>query len=375
MRTLLLVLCSILTVSAVAQGGSPTVNAAPGLNVNALPKGSTQLFTVKPDGKLEQAPDNIKLQLRSELLTHPTRVSEVLEKNGLVDDHKTVEMLRKLNPHQDFSTDTIPAGTKIDIYAPEPNNTTDPTGKAKTPITFDTDNAGAIALKTYSTQARDIKITAQALPKSAFIKTKDFDTYQRATEDIVFTANTLESQANDLSPSDIATVQYEVLYASRKAEEINQAGAAEGIKTQDIEDVDAAAASAKMMAERIKQGKPPTPTRTVTVNTLQENSEEAVKGLQVYVLPTKFFTEPWLFSEDEIKNFLTRFSFSQETSPSSHDLNAFSAQVWVGKKFKFPEMARLVKDQHVSNSQPINDPENTTPLSLIFRIPKDITEP
>lgn len=372
MRALTLVLTIFLVGPAFGQGESPAIKAAPGFNLKLHREGATELFTVSPDGQLKKAPDSIQLQLHSEILKQPATVSEILRTNGLIEDEKTVEMLKRLNPNYDFSETHLPAGAKIDLFIPKAENTIEQLNLINNPVTFDTALAGKIAFKDYAIKAAEIKASASSLPRSSFFRSIDFHIYQQAADDIVFSAKTLESKADSLSANDIAAIQYQLLYASRKAEQINEAGSTNEIKSDDITEVGSAAASAKTMSNRISQGQSPVPTRKITVSALKENSDEGVKGLQVYVLPAGFFTDPDLFSEPEIFNFLTRFSFSEETSPASKDLQVIDARVWIGEKFKFVEMARLVKSGQIDKFQPINDPDTTTPLEIIFRVPTDI---
>jgi hypothetical protein len=67
--------------------------------------------------------------LKTEVLTDTQDVGDLLRRNNLHEDEKTVNMLKRMNPGQDFSAGRVPAGTKVDLFAPkfdEDKTTLDP---------------------------------------------------------------------------------------------------------------------------------------------------------------------------------------------------------------------------------------------------------
>src|SRR5205823_11902257 len=118
------------------------------------------------------------------------------------------------------------------------------------------------------------------------------------------------------------------------------------------------------------------PLRRVRVRVLKQDTDDDVRGLQVYVLPAGIVDRPNLFLTDEVLNYLTRFSFQDETSPSAQNVPVFDARIWIGPKFKFNEMTSAVKAKQLMKFQPINDPGLNSPaVELVFRAPTDIVSP
>jgi hypothetical protein len=137
-----------------------------------------------------------------------------------------------------------------------------------------------------------------------------------------------------------------------------------------------AATPTQDMVQRLMSGQTPLPLRRVKVNVLKGDSQENVKGLQVYVLPAGILDFPAGFTDEDVQTYLTRFSFVDETSPSIGNIAVFDTRVWVGPKMQFREMAKLVRSKSLSKFRPIDDPTLASPtVELVFRSPADVVRP
>lgn len=134
------------------------------------------------------------------------------------------------------------------------------------------------------------------------------------------------------------------------------------------------ASATEAMVSRMSAGQAPLPNRLVTVSVFKEATDQEVKGLQVYVLPSKVVDHPEYFTDDQIRSYLTGFSFVRETSPSMQNIPVFDTRVWVGPTSKFDEMAQLIRNKALKKYRPVNNLDMMS-LDLVFRDPGDIVIP
>ena len=332
-----------------------------------------KLLLVAEDGTLVQAPGKPTLRLRSETLDRPEKVGDFLRRNGLSEDPKTIGMLKRVNPTQSFDMEELPRGTRLDLFAPNVKAGGPPPTK---PMTFDTSLVAKWAVKDDVVRASQLRTAAYRLPAAAFEDQWALQSHRKLVSEIDGVAKLVEARADSLSASDLAVAKYQIQYASIRAEGVNQSGALGKISGEDIASLRQAVAPAQNMAERLRSGQSPLPTRRVKVNVFKGDTKEDVKGLQVYVLPAGIFNAPANFSDEDIYGYLTSFSFGDETSPALDNIAVFNTRVWVGPKFRFREMAKLVRSKGIDKFLPINDPFASTPsVELVFRSPADVVSP
>ena len=337
-----------------------------------------KLFLVGEDGTTKRAPTQTQLRLHTEMLSQPEKVGEVLRRNGLSEDPKTVGMLKRLNPGQDFNAGEIAAGTKLDIFVPK--TTTAPGSMINVPyapMTFDTPVVAKWAVREEVIHAAQVKKVAYTLPSEAFEDRASLFAHRKVVSDIDGAAKVVEAKANTLSAADLAAAKYQIQFASLRADAVNQSVVATGkISSEAVLLLSKAASPTQEMVQRLASGQTPFALRRIKVSVLKGDSQENVKGLQVYVLPAGILDYPAGFTEEDVQTYLTRFSFVDETSPSVGNIAVFDTRVWVGPKMQFREMARLVRSKGLSKYRPIDDPTLASPtVELIFRSPADVVQP
>jgi hypothetical protein len=282
-----------------------------------------------------------------------------------------------MNPGHDFSAGSLPAGTKVDLFVPKFDSDGPKLDAGTQRVTFGNPMVAKLAIRDQVANVERVKTATYRLPANAFQSEKDLSTQREVVSSIGRAAKVFESKADALSPADFAVAKYQIDYASRRAATVNEKVQALGkVSSDDVMLAKLAAAPTQSMTLRLMSGQTPLPLRRVKVRVLKQDTAEDVRGLQVYVLPAGIVDAPELFPSDEVLTYLTRFSFQDETSPSTQNVAVFDARVWVGPKFKFTEMASLVKGGQIKKFLPINDPDMVSPtVELVFRTPGDIVQP
>ena len=244
-------------------------------------------------------------------------------------------------------------------------------------MALDTPMVAKWAVRDQVVRAAEVKKVAYSFPTTAFEDKPSFVAHRKFTSDIDSAAKAVEGKADSLTAADLAVAQYQIKFASIRAEAANRNASATGkFSAEDISLLSKAAAPTQDIANRLRSGQSPLPVRRVKVSVLKGDSDEGVKGLQVYVLPAGILDNLNGFTEDEVRSYLTRFSFIDETSPSIGNIAVFDTRVWVGPKLKFAEMAKLVHDGGLKKYRPIDDPSLANPtVELVFRSPSDIVRP
>ena len=312
---------------ALLTSASAQVPAPPAGIVLMNPKGSTAGWAGKSDGLL----------LKSDVATKSMTVEEVLKDNGFAYDDKTKRMFEQLNPKVKAS-DSIKAGTKFDLIAVD-----DPSRDAikkdnallmfqrTDPVTAYSENMAAAA-----TKHREM---ADGYTTKAYVAASYQRTHVQSLRTLEEAGAAFRGNSNKLTGLEYGIAADRLDYANRKAAaidtEISTTGAISAQKISMLE-------SATKLLEPLKTQEKLT-RRVKIVVTDQEN--KPVRGLTVYSLPGPFFDDPDAYPESFIRSRLIRYSFPEETSPSSADVDGIDARVWVGPKRRFEEMVQLVK-QH-----------------------------
>jgi len=335
------------------------------------------VLVIDASGAVKKAPDQLKLRLRSETLNTPEDASSVLQRNGLSDDPKTMGMLKKLNPTQDFSKGALPAGTKLDVLVPRTGE--DDFGRkflVDKKVTYGSPAIARWAVHDELARTSNIKSTTYKLPVTAYENPESLAEHRRLVTDIDKAAKLVATKADSLSATDLAVAKYELQYASIRAEQFNELAKLGAAKRSDLAMFKEAAAPTQLMIPRVMSGQAPLPYRRIRVVVLKGESQEDAKELQVYVLPAGVLANPMKFTKEDIETYLSKFSFQEEASPASADVPVFDTRIWIGPRLKFPEMVRLVQSGAVSKVQPVADSDWNAPAPVLrFRAPADVVLP
>jgi hypothetical protein len=365
-----LTLCALAVVASACWAQTPPIS---NLQIQQAP--AKQLLFVDSDGMTKKAPNGTHLRLHTEMLPKSEKVGDVLRRNGLSEDQKTMGMLKRLNPTQDFTHGEVPAGTKLDLFVPK--TAIADTSSTSKPITFDTAVVAKWAVRDQVFQAANVKKAAYGLPRDAYNDRAMLVEHRKVVSDIDTAAKLVEAKADSLTAADLAVAKYEIQYANLRADAINRKAAESGnVLPSELASLKEASAATQAMIPRLMSGQSPLPLRRVKVNVLKRDTQEGVKGLQVYVLPAGILDFPSGFTEEDVQTFLTRFSFVDETSPSTGNIAVFDTRIWIGPKLHFKEMARLVRTGRLTKFRPIDDPGMASPtVELVFRAPDDVVQP
>lgn len=359
-----------------AQTGTRARPARPPAQVlQPQPRPATKPAIVTPKAEMRAAQPDAKLQPKTEALSEPQSIGDTLRRPGLVEDPRSVETLKRINPGQDLSPGQPPADARIDIVAPKAGAGIDPAKQGL--VTSDSPAAAKLAVREQVDQTARIRTDANRLTEKSFATPADLRTYRQAVSTMEKAAIVLETKASDLPPYDRDLTHFQLLQATRQAERVNSTAAAgDVVSSAQVKVVQSAAAPVQPMISRIMSGQRPFPVRTVSVRVGRKGAGDDVTGLQVYVLPGGILDDPSLFSESEIRSYLTRFSFTQLTSPAAQEVAVFDMRVWVGPRMNYDEMVRLVGQRQVKKFRVINDPTVGDQLiELTFIAPDDLIEP
>jgi hypothetical protein len=335
------------------------------------------VLVVDEAGAVKRAPEQLKLRLHSETLNAPEDVGSVLGRNGLSNDPKTLGMLKKLNPTQDFSKGALPMGTKLDVLVPRTGE--EDFGKkflVGKKVTFESPEIAKWAVHDELTRAARIKSTAYRLAPSAYERPESLAEHRKLVTDIDKAAKVVATKADSLSATDLAVAKYELQYASIRAEQFNDLAKRGSATDSDLAAFKEVAAPTQRMIPRVTSGQSPVPYRRVRVVVSKGESQEDAKELQVYVLPAGVLANPTKFSKEDIETYLSKFSFQEEASPASADIPVFDTRIWIGPRLKFPEMVRLIQSGAVSKVHPVADSDPLASFTVVrFRAPTDVVSP
>lgn len=371
MRSTLFLLFTALAQSASAQ---PAEAPAKPAQFRAAKK----LMLVEPQGEVRPAPKDTRLRLQTEILTEPQTPEELLRRNGLANDVNTKDMLKRLNPSYDWSKETLPAGAKIDLFAPaQRSGAAAAAAAAGSTLTFDSPMVATLAAREQVVQAQMVQTSAASLSAASFSNPNDLRVHLRSVATIDNAAKSLEVFADSLSARDFAVARYQIDYATRLAAQVNeQALAKQRVESAQVVQLMNATQTTQLMETRMLRGEPPVPIRRVKVTVLEQKSSEHVRGLSVYALPSGYLDTPTLFSAEEIGAALKQFSFLEETSPASQEVPVIDVRIWVGPKFKWDEMVRLVQQRKLAKYLPIPKLfDSDQQAELLFWSPSDLVTP
>lgn len=378
MRVALFLCLAQLFGAAWAQTGTVTRPARPPAQVlQPQPKPAKKPVIVSPKAETRAVQPDAKLQpkTKTEALSEPQSIGDTLRRPGLTEDLRSVDTPRRINPDQDVSPGQPPADARIDTVAPRAGAGIDPARQGL--VTSDSPAAAKLAVREQVDQTARIRTDANRLTEKSFATPADLRTHRQAVSTIAGAAKVLETKAAVLPPADLAIAQYQIDFATRQAAEVNRAATAgKLVSNEQVKAVQSAAGPVQPMASRIMSGQRPFPVRKVSVRVGRKDAGDEVTGLQVYVLPGGILDDPSLFSESEIRSYLTRFSFTQLTSPAVQEVAVFDMRVWVGPRMNYDEMVRLVGERQVKKFRVINDPKVGDQLiELTFVAPDDLVEP
>ncbi len=373
MRVALFLCFAQLFGAAWAQTGTDAQRARPPAQVlQPQPRPATKPVMVTPKAETRATQPAAKRQPKTEALSEPRGVGDTIRRPGVTEDLRSVDTSRRIDADRDPSPRQSPAAARVDLDEPRAG-----AGADRQAVTSDSPAAARLAVREQVDQTARIRTDATRLTEKSFATPADLRTHRQAVSTIEQAAKVLETKAAVLPPSDLAIAQYQIDYATRQAAGVNRA--AKGglvVSNAQVKAVQSAAGPVQPMASRIMSGQRPFPVRKVSVRVGQKEGGDEVAGLQVYVLPGGILDDPSLFNESEIRSYLTRFSFTQLTSPAAQEVAVFDMRVWVGPRMNYDEMVRLVGEREVKKFRVINDPTVSNQLiELTFIAPDDLVEP
>src|SRR5262249_21621387 len=318
-----------------------------------------------------------KPQPRQGPLSEQRGVGTTLQRpgSGFTENARSAETRKPVIPGRDLSPSGPAANARIDMVQPKTGAAID--SARETPVASDSPAAARLTARKQVDQTARLRMDASSLTEESFARPADLRVHRQTVTTIETAARALETRAPALPPSDLAVAQYQIDYATRQAAEVNRAAAAgKVISVEQVKAVQTAASPVQPMTSRIMSGQRPFPVRTVNVRVGRKDASDEVAGLQVYVLPGGILDDPSLFSESEIRSYLTRFSFTQLTSPAAQEVAVFDMRVWVGPRMNYDEMVQLIGQREVKKFRVINDPTVRDQLiELAFVAPDDLVEP
>ena len=374
MRVALFLCFAQLFGAAWAETGTSTRAVRPPAQVlQPQPRPETRSAIV-PKTETRAAQPDARLQPRTGAPSESQSIGDT-RRPGLMEDARSADTVRRINPGQDSSPGQQPADTRIDAVAPKAGAGIDSAKQGV--VTSDSPAAAKLAVREQVDQTARIRTDANRLTEKSFATPADLRTHRQAVSTIERAAKVLETKAAILPPTDLAIAKYHIDYATRQAAEVNRAATAgQVVSNEQVKAVQSAAGPVQPMASRIMSGQRPFPVRKVSVRVGRKGAGDEVTGLQVYVLPGGILDDPSLFSESEIRSYLTRFSFTQLTSPAAQEVAVFDMRVWVGPRMNYDEMVRLVGQRQVKKFRVINNPTVGDQLiELTFIAPDDLVEP
>jgi hypothetical protein len=214
------------------------------------------------------------------------------------------------------------------------------------------------------------------IPKSEYVLASDRSFHVRAVQQIDETTKLLQSRVGNLSAMEQALTKYYVDDATRASNKVAAyAGSSQMIQTVYIEPLRASIQPIDLMNANIKAGKAPFEVMTMTVEVTSSPGAAPPMPMSVYVLPSKLFNSPDLFTPAEIRDFLEKLTFPKPTSPSEGVLAKLDMLVWVGPTNSFPEMTEMVLKKRINRYHSLASVEmlGAKPV-LKLRAPDDLVK-
>lgn len=373
--TFTLLTCVLLPQHGTAQI-APPFQDRPGPSANPVALSGTlarEAFVTSPDGRLVKANRTPNVWLQSEVLDKPETIDEILARRNLVNDDKTREMLRVLNPKSDFSKGVLQKGSKVDMFAVLPDSSSP---SSATKYTFDGGNLSKFAFVSQAERSLRNSDAALQLPTKAFGRPQFASAHVQNTQDIRKAAETLQAKSEKLSKLDIAVAQYQVEFANRQAELVTASAGQGSVPREQVFAAQMSARALKSTAERVESGKPAAELRTLRVNVFRGTTTEHVSPLQVYVVPAGAIESRGLWTREDVESWLNHFSFANDASPVEQGIPTnFDPRICIGPKNAAREMAALIVANKLTTCRKPDVSASDSSTVLTFRSPADVAKP
>lgn len=362
----LLVLATLLIVG-------PALAQTPPVREITTPVGSAKAISPKvqfvtPDGTSAAAKDT-KLEQRTQWVQSNESARDFLSKNGLVVDNRTIEAFKKLNPNV-RSDGTIPAGSKISIFAPE--RATHVGQKALVNMSM----VAKYSVSDEVAKAKQVKMETLKLPASAYERASDLKTHRVLASDIDKTAALVAQRAGRMSAMDLVLSKYYLATASANAANVAAFAKLDKVSAENIAQLQVAVAPVQSMQAMMSTGGAPFQYRSIEVSVKSKPGAKDPPPLRVYVLPGGILDKPETFDEDFIRDLLVALTFERLTTPSKAPVAQGDMRIWVGPDHEYPAMAKRVRDRKPITFTPLRPaPAGGPEVVLQFTAPDDIVTP
>jgi hypothetical protein len=390
MRTALILCFTLLSGAAWAQPGMDSRSARKPVQVFQPARPVTKATTITPKVGTTVVQPDIRRPPTADIATESKNIRDTIRRPDLAQDTRIADPRVRFDPAQDgrIADPRVRVDPDADVLVRQPpvsagNDFAEPrTGAGaeavrQDPVAANSPAAAKLAVRQQVDQTARVRNDANRLTEKSFALPADLHAHRQAVSTIERAARTLETRAVALPPSDLAVAQYHIDYATRQAAGVNRAATGgQLVSNEQVRAVQNAATPVQSMTSRIMSGQRPFPARKVSVRVGSKDGREEIGGLQVYVLPGGVLDNPGLFSESEIRSYLTRFSFTQLTSPAEQEVAVFDMRLWIGPRMNFDPMIQLVADNQLKKFRVINDPTVADRIvQLTFTAPDDLIEP
>jgi hypothetical protein len=314
---------------------------------------SSGMKLVAPSGSVQAIPKNLEVGVSSEVLQRDATLADVLNRYGLKDDSKSIDMVYRFNPQLKPQQKTLPAGSKLTLIAPD-ETSREVYKKENWLLTWDKSDPSAVLSQKALHDASENRAAVNFLPRQAYLSEFDKRSHVEALGRIETAARTFDGQRDRLSGSDYMVVSDYLDYATRKSALLNTAAKnGKPLPTTDIKLLDSVG---KTVMTLLGSGKPK---QNVTVIVSALKGKTAPR-LTVYALPGPLVDDPDFYKSGDILGRLNYYSFANPTSPSSGQIDSSDARLWVGPFRDYDAMVDLVKKRklagkyNVLNSQALS---------------------
>lgn len=319
---------------------------------------SSGMKLVTPSGSAQAIPKSVKFGVRIEVLQREATMPEVLKRYGLKDDSKSIEMFYRFNPQLKAQQNTLPAGFKFTLIAPD-EISREVYKKDNLLLTWDKSDPATVLSQKALRDASENRAAVNSLPSQAYLSEFDKRSHLEALGRIETAAKTFDGQRDKLSGSDYVVVSDYLDYATRKSAMLTVAAKnGKPLPTVDIKLLDSASKSVTALLGGEK------PKQNVTVFVTGKQGKTPPR-LTVYALPGPLVDDPDFYKSGDILGRLIHYSFANPTSPSSGLIDSSDARLWVGPFRDYDAMVDLVKKKKLAGKYSVL---NSQALSTVQEI-------
>lgn len=361
----------LLAISAFVNGaaaqGSVSMVATPVEQTRAF---SPKVLLVNPDGsKVSGA--GVKLEKQTQWVQSEQSASDFLQKSGIVADVGAVNAFKKLNP-QLRPDGTIPAGSKVSVFAPVLNSNL--TSERAPKASFDMTTIARLSVNPQVAEARRHRVDTFRLSADSYERPGDLRVHRALALEVDETASLISQRASRMSSMDLALSKFYLASANAKLEGVKSSKAVK-ISGRSVAEIEAATLPVRSMRTLMMEGGSPFQYRPVVVSVLAKPGEAEPPRYRVYVLPAGIVDSPTSYDDDLLLQLLGDLSFEKLTSPSKYSVAQGEMRVWIGPDYEYRSMAKKIRQRTLVKTTPVHAAADPTSLSITLIAPDDVVMP